>query len=69
MSFDFAKMLELNSRLDRETLLLLGQFVIRALKQRDTNDWVKKQLRFILNPPSVTGPIHVEVRPCPPEKK
>jgi len=63
--FDFAKMFELQGKLDKETLVLLGRLVIRALKEPDTNGWLRSQLERILNDP--TPPIiRAEVRQCQP---
>lgn len=61
---DIGKLLELNGKLDRETVMLFGRFIVRALKEPDTNKWVKAQLQAILDPPAAPGPIHVEVRTC-----
>jgi len=63
--FDFAKMFELQGKLDKDTLVLLGRLVIRALKEPDTNGWLRAQLERILADPKLPT-IYAEVRQCQP---
>ena len=51
MAVDFAKLIELNQKIDAETALLLTRFVVRALQAPNTNEYLKAKLKQALDEP------------------
>lgn len=46
---DLSAFLALYNKVDKETALLLMRFVERARQQPDTNAWLKRQLKLLLD--------------------